>query len=443
MKILLVGMNHRTAPVEVRECFAVRDPKPLLAKLVDGTEISEAVLLSTCNRVEVIATTRNRDAALHRLRHFFCRDLVRDLVLPRGERVEDYLYECEDAEATLHLFRVASSIDSLVVGEPQILGQVKSAYRAAVEARACQSVLNRLFHRAFETAKRVRRETRIAERPISVARVAVDLADQVFETFEDKAALLIGAGEMSEMALDALRSRGLREVHVASRTLEHATEVAQRFGATAHVLSEIPALFEKSDIVLTCLGVSEPVLDVPLVHDALRAKSRRPVFIVDLGVPRNVDPQLNEYEGVYLYDIDDLGSVAERNSERRREQTKRAEAIVVQEQQRFDGWFTALQAVPTIRDLRERAEAIRRSELKRAAAKLQLTPAQQEGVELLTRSILNKVLHEPVSRLRREAETEEGLGNLEMARKLFGLDESKKCNAAQRADVLPEDGEDE
>lgn len=446
MKILLVGMNHRTAPIEVRECFAVRDPKPLLIKLVEGEVIAEAVLISTCNRVEVVVTTQNRDAALHRLRSFFCHDLIRDVVLPHGERIEDYLYECEDSEATLHLFRVASSIDSLVVGEPQILGQVKSAYRVALEAKTCQAVLNRLFHRAFETAKRVRRETRIAERPISVARIAVELAEQVFETFADKTALLIGAGEMSEMALDALRSRGLRAVHVASRSLEHAEEVAQQFGATAHVLSEIPTLFEKADIVLTCIGVTEPVLYEALIRDTLRAKSRRPVFIVDLGVPRNVDPRLNDYEGVYLYDIDDLGQVAEQNSERRREQTKRAEAIVVQEQQRFEGWFLALQAVPTIRDLLERTEAIRSSECKRVATRLQLTPEQREGVDLLTRSILNKVLHDPVSRLRRDAETEEGLGNLEVARKLFGLDE--EAHLRSRARGMPpfgaaDDGENE
>ena len=321
MKILLVGMNHRTAPVEVRERFAVDDPLPWLAKLVESPEVDEAVLISTCNRVEVIAAAPNLDAGRHRLRSFFHRELGQAAALPQGRSESAVLYEHVDGDAVRHLFRVAASIDSLVVGEPQILGQVKDAYRVAAEGGTCGPLLNRLFASAFAASKRVRNETEIASRPISMARVAVDLARQIFETLEDKRALLIGAGEMIEMALDALRGAGLAAVAVANRTPERAGELAVRYGASAHGLDELPALLATSDVVLTSIGADRPLLDAALFEDALRARRRQPIFAIDLGVPRNIDPAVNQLDDVYLYDVDDLGGVAESNAEERRRET--------------------------------------------------------------------------------------------------------------------------
>lgn len=423
MKLHLLGMNHRSAPVEVRERFAVDDPMPALAKLVASPEIEEAVLLSTCNRVEVLVSSRESEAARLRLHAFFRNDLVASGMAPSPAALEDGLYHFTDAAAVRHTFRVASSIDSLVVGEPQILGQMKDAYRAAVDGGACGVILTRLMSRAFATAKRVRRETRIAERPVSVARVAVDLARQVFERLDDKRALLVGAGEMVELALEALRAHGLEDVAVANRTRARAEDLAERFDAAAHGLDELPAILPEADVVLTCIGGDAPILTRELVADALRVRRGRPMFVIDIGVPRNVEPSVNELDDVYLFDLDDLSGVAEENAEERRRETIRAEAIVSEEQQNFLGWMTALQAVPTLRDLRQRTDAIRDAELDRLLDRLELDDRQRAGVEALARSIVNKIMHEPLARLRREAEREEGVAYLEVTRKLFGLDD--------------------
>ncbi len=283
MKLVLVGMNHRTAPVAVRERLVVDDPAPALAKLVRSDEIEEAVLISTCNRVEVVALTRERDAARHRLRRFLRAELGNEASLPAAGDFQSLLYEHLDADAIRHVYRVASSLDSMVVGEPQILGQMKDAYRAAVECDACGPILSRLFHRAFATSKRVRNETRIAERPVSVARVAVELARQIFESFEDKSALLVGAGEMVEVALEALRGEGLRSVRISNRTRDHAAELARRFGATAHGLDELEALLARSDVVLTAIGGDVPILTRELISRALTHRRAHPMFVIDIG----------------------------------------------------------------------------------------------------------------------------------------------------------------
>ena len=422
MKVVLLGMNHESAPIGVRERLAVSEPTPLLEKLVASDEIEEAVLFSTCNRVEVVALTRSPDAARLRLQSFFARDLAEN-DLPAGHDLASLTYAYEDGHAVRHVFRVASALDSMVVGEPQILGQTKDAYRAAVDCGACGPILGRLFQHAFATAKRVRTETRIAERSVSVARVAVDLANHIFEDFEHKRALLIGAGEMIELAVRALRDQGLTSISVANRSPEHAETLASAFGASAHGLDELAALLADADMVLTSIGGDRPILTVDLVADALRERSHRPLFVIDIGVPRNADPDIDGIENVYRYDLDDLGSVANQNSELRQREAERATQIVAEEQQRFDGWLAALRAVPTIRHLLSRAEGIRSGELERTLARLELGESEQAAVEALTRSIVNKILHAPVSRLKREAEREEGMAYLEVARVLFDLDE--------------------
>lgn len=423
MTLLLLGMNHRTAPLALREHYAVDDVRPPLGKLVDRDVVAEAVLLSTCNRVEALVWTRRPDVARLRLRSFFERELARGAPPDCGVTVAEALYELEGSEAVRHVFRVAASIDSMVVGEPQILGQVKEAYRAALEAGACGSTLTRLYQHAFAAAKRVRSETHIAQRPVSVARVAAELAAEIFETFEDKTALLVGAGEMVELALERMREAGLARVRIANRTRARAEALASRFDGTAHGLDELPALLAGSDVVLTCIAGHEPILRREHVEHALRERRQRPLLVIDLGVPRNVDARVQALDGVYLHDVDDLGQVAEANAEERRREKVRAEAIVLEEAQRFDGWLAALAAVPTIRDLRDRAERIRAREVERALGRLDATPAQREAVEALTRSLVNKLLHAPVARLRAQEDREQGLATLEAARALFALDE--------------------
>jgi glutamyl-tRNA reductase len=420
--MILLGMNHETAPVEVRERLAVDDPGPLLQKLVASDDIEEAVLFSTCNRVEVLVLTRSLESTRHRLHAFFGRDLASDDHFA-DFNFEEVTYEYRDGEAVSHVLRVASALDSMVLGEPQILGQTKDAYRAAMECGACGPILGRLFQHAFSTAKRVRTETRISERPVSVARVAVDLAKQIFERFEEKRALLIGAGEMSEMALGTLKKHGLESISIANRTPERAAELAEKFGATAHGLDELEALLADADVVITSIGGDKPILTLDLASRALRSRSHRPLFVIDIGVPRNADPAIDAIENLYRYDLDDLGAVARENAQERAREAERAKAIVDEEQQRFDGWFAALRAVPTIRHLRDRAEGIRSRELERALARLDLGDTQQAAVDALTKSIVNKIMHAPISRLRREAEREEGMAYLEVARVLFELDD--------------------
>jgi glutamyl-tRNA reductase len=415
-------MNHRTAPIEVRERLAVDEPGPLLQKLVASDEIDEAVLFSTCNRVEVLALTRTHESARIRLRSFFQRELA-----PAGglidAQLDELTYEYRDRDAIIHLLRVASALDSMVVGEPQILGQVKDSYRASVECGACGPVLGRLFQQAFSTAKRVRTETRLGEGPISVARVAVDLAKQIFEDFHEKNALLIGAGEMGEMAISALRRQGLESIRVANRTPERAATLAAKFGASAHGLDELETLLADADVVLASIGGETPILTMELVSGALRRRPHRPLFVIDIGVPRNADPAIDALDNLYRYDLDDLDSVANHNSLQRQRESERATAIVVEDQQSFSGWFAALRAVPTIRHLRGRVERIRSRELEQTLARLELGDSEQAAVDALTQSIVNKVLHAPISRLKKEAEREEGLAYLEVARVLFDLDE--------------------
>ncbi|MEE2663784.1 MAG: glutamyl-tRNA reductase [Myxococcota bacterium] len=411
MRILLVGMNHESAPVEVRERFAVDDPAALLAKLIAYEEIDEAVVISTCNRVELCVTTHQPESAHHTLMRCFA-----------GHEDSTYLHSGRAAAA--HVLRVASSIDSMIVGEPQILGQMKDAYRSAVEHDACGPVLSRLFQRAFSTAKRVKNETGIARRPVSVARVAVDLARQIFERFEDKKALLVGAGEMIELALDALRRAGLEQVRIANRTVANADELAARFGATSHGLDELDALLAEVDVVLTSIAGEGPLIDAARVKRVL-ARRRRPLFFIDIGVPRNVDPEVDRLDNAYLYDVDDLEQVSQRNAEERRREAQRAEGIVAEEEQRFDGWLVALEAVPTIRHLRSSAEQVRVAELERTLARLgvEVSDGDREALEQMTKSIVNKLLHSPVAKLRAETDREEGIAMLEAARTLFGLDD--------------------
>lgn len=421
MKIVLLGMNHRTAPVDVREHFASDEPGALLQKLVDRPEIVEATLLSTCNRVEVVVTTENPYGAKYALYEFFARDLANGEG-PAAGALEELTYLRQGREAVEHVFRVASSIDSMVVGEPQILGQVKDAYREATEAGVAGAVLSRLFQRAFATAKRVKNETGIAQRPVSVARVAVDLAKQIFETLEDKSALLIGAGDMIEAALIALHDHGLGERKVANRTVANAEALAERFGGTAHGLDELDSLLSDSDIVLTCVGGDTPLLTRARIKRSLKGRRGRPLFLIDIGVPRNVDPAVHKLDSAYLYDLDDLQEVAAANEKERRRESERAERIVYEEREQFEGWMVALQAVPTIRNLRDRAESIRSGEIDRFAGRLRLEGGQNEILEQLTRSIVNKLMHSPIAQLRDETDREAGLIRLEEARRLFGLD---------------------
>jgi glutamyl-tRNA reductase len=398
MSLVLVGTSHRLAPVEVRErvAFDREQARDLAQRLAaDGAEV---VCLSTCNRTEIYAVAENAET------------LAADALAATPE-----LYRMRDADAALHLFRVAAGLDSLVPGEGEILGQVRTAY----EDGAAGPVLDRLFRQALHAGKKVRAETAIAESPSSVSSAAAALAQQVFGDLDGCRVLLVGAGGVSELAARNLASRGATIGWVASRTLERAHELAERHGAEALALDGIGARIAEADIVVSSTSAPGFVIEV----DDVPSRKGRPLFLIDLAVPRDIDPAASELDGVYVYDIDDLEAVVSESLSGRRREAERAEAIVAQEAARFRDWQASLEVVPAIASLREWAERVRSGEVAKAEARLgRLSESERETVESLTTQIVNKLLHLPIVRLKQAAATE-GPAYVETARHLFGLGE--------------------
>ena len=399
MSLVLVGTSHRLSPVEVRErvAFDVEGSAELARRMAGG---GEAVCLSTCNRTELYLVDADPEAAEGR---------ASEALL--GDEVE--LYRMTDEAAALHLVRVAAGLDSLVPGEGEILGQVRDAY----EAGARGPVLDRLFREALRVGKKVRTETAINESPASVSSAAAALAQQVFGDLAGCRVLLVGAGEVSELAARALVARGATISAVTSRTEANAQRLAEAFDAHAVPFARLGEELERADVVVSSTASPEPVLSRDQVPD----RKGRPLFVIDLAVPRDVEPGVARLEGCYLYDIDDLQAVVRESLSGRRREAERAEAIVEREAERFRDWQASLQVVPAIASLRERAESIRSGELAKAEGRLEgLSESERRTVESLTTQIVNKLLHVPIVRLKQAAATE-GTGYVEVARDLFGL----------------------
>jgi glutamyl-tRNA reductase len=399
MRLVLVGTSHRLSPVEVRErvAFDLAGAADLARRLAgDG----EAVCLSTCNRTELYLAHPDPEAAEARA--------AKALL---GDEVE--LYRMTDEAATLHLFRVAAGLDSLVPGEGEILGQVREAY----EAGAHGPVLDRLFREALRVGKKVRTETAINESPASVSSAAAALAQQVFGDLGGCRVLLVGAGEVSELAARALVARGATIASVTSRTQANAARLGDAFDARAVPFDRLGVELEHADVVVSSTSSAEPVLSREQVPD----RKGRPLFVIDLAVPRDVDPEVAQLEDCYLYDIDDLQAVVRESLSGRRREAERAEAIVAHAAERFRDWQASRQVVPAIASLRERAESIRSGELAKAESRLEgLSESERRTVESLTTQIVNKLLHVPIVRLK-QAAAAEGSGYVEVARDLFGL----------------------
>jgi len=419
--ILNIGMNHQTAPVELRECLA-SDPgtaKKALAAMRDSDEIKEAMFLSTCNRVEALVVADHRDRASE-----IVIGLMESLGNISANSFADHLYQYEGLEAVRHVFRVASSLDSMVVGEPQILGQIKAAYLEATKEKTSGVIINRLMHRAFHVAKRVRTETGISEAAVSISYAAVELAKKIFHELDGKKALLIGAGEMAELAARHFMANGIRSMSVANRTVERAVEVARQFGAIAVSLQEIPYQLLEVDIVLSSTASSEIIITREMVKGCLRKRRNRPLFFIDIAVPRDIDPRVNDLDNVYLFDIDDLKGVTESNLEQRRKEAARAESIIEEEVVKFDRWLQTLAVVPTIISLREKAETIIQNELSRSSGLLaSLSPSQKQAVITLSRSIAEKILNDPILFLKDRSDRPTLPTYLDVTRRLFKLDE--------------------
>jgi len=417
--IVLVGLNHRTAPVEVRErvAFANGRIEPALRGLLTLPGVLEAAIMSTCNRVEVIACGADVETMGGVLPAFLAREHGLDEPVLTG-----HLYTHADREAVRHLFRVAASLDSMVVGEPQILGQLKEQYALAASVGASGRVLHRCFHKSFAVAKRVRTETGIAEKAVSVGSAAVELARGIFDRLEDKTAMLIGAGAMGELTARQLLAQGVGSVLVVNRTYERAMDMARELGGMPVPFERLPRYLPLADLVIGTASGDEFLLTPALVDEAMRERRRRPMLFVDLAVPRGFDPGVNAVDDVYLFDIDDLeGVIADNKGARAREAVK-AETIIDAEVDAFWRWFTSLDVVPTIVALRDKVEAIRQREVARGlAACADADPRLPEVLERVTSAIVNKILHGPLTALRRhEAQASEAFF-VEAARRLFRL----------------------
>ncbi|MBI3327471.1 MAG: glutamyl-tRNA reductase [Nitrospinae bacterium] len=421
MHIVVVGLSHITAPVELRERlhFPEGHLEEPLEKLTQHTEVSEVVILSTCNRVELYGRVQHLAHGVARLRQFLAdyHGLSLDVFEP-------YMYTYHREDALRHLFRVASSLDSLIVGEPQIMAQMKEAFAAARRANATGPLFNQLFEKAFATAKRVRTETRIGEHAVSVSYAAVELAKKIFQDLAAKMVLIVGAGEMAELAAFHLMSHGVKHLLVANRTVERAVELASKLQGQAISLSELPAYLNKADIVVSSTGSPEHVIGKADVQSAMKLRKNRPMFFIDIAVPRDIDPTVGDLENVYLYDIDDLQHVVEENRKARLREATLGETIVAREVEQALRWLDEQEVVPAVVRLRRKAESIRNRELSKLYSRLgHLSDADRMAIEAMASSIINKLLHTPIVRVKQESQSKGGAGYLQALRELFSLDE--------------------
>jgi glutamyl-tRNA reductase len=410
MTLYALGLNHQTAPLAVRErvVFHVERLRDALTELKRGLA-REAAILSTCNRTELYVAGEQPDAFARWLAQYH-------RLQPDG--LQPYLYTLPSEQAVRHAFRVASGLDSMVLGEPQILGQMKEAARAAQSAGTLGTVLHKLFQRSFAVAKEVRTTTRIGASSVSMAAAAVKLAARIFPSLKDQRVLFIGAGEMIELCATHFAAQAPARITVANRTLERAERLARRFNGSAIELKSLAEQLHEHDVVVTCTASSLPILGKGLVERALRARRRRPIFMVDLGVPRDIEQEAGELDDVFLYTVDDLGEIVSTNLDARRSALEQAEAIIDTQVGQFMHWMEARESVPLIRSLRERGEEARRLELERARRLLARGEDPAKVLDALSHGLANKLLHAPTQALN-EASAEERQALAETLARLF------------------------
>ncbi len=420
MMFLITGVNHKTAPVEVRERLAF-DPNalgPALSELRGRPGVAESMILSTCNRVEVAVLAENGYDPQAAVDDFLA--CSRNVPL---EAIAPHLYHYRDEQGIRHLFRVAASLDSMVVGEPQILGQLKQAYAMAKAHGALSGNLETILTRAFSVAKRVRSETGIGENAVSVGYAAVELAREIFSTLDGTRVMIVGAGKMSELAARHLHRSGARHIYVTNRTYERARELAALFDATIVEYDRFLATLPEIDIVIASSGAPHFIIRRSDMRKVIEARRNRPVFLIDIAVPRNIEPSVNELDNVFLYDIDDLQRVVEANVGERKKRAESAEEIVAAEVERMIVRLRSREVAPTIVGLQDQLEQLRQAELARMRGKFgQLTPQQEEALEALTRGLINKIAHGPISEMRRQAGRPEGVHFIDAIRRAFRLE---------------------
>jgi glutamyl-tRNA reductase len=405
-------LNHNTAPVEVREKLYISEAgmSDLTEKLKEA-DLREVVILSTCNRTEIYFACHDCTAILttvkQRLAEFFAVDT---------EWLDNYTYAFHGEDAYRHLFLVASGLDSMVLGEPQILGQVKDAYRVAAFHSATGPLLDKIFHRTFKAAKRIRTETRIGYNPLSISSMAVDLAKKIFGELAEKKILVIGAGEMCEIALKHFKKEGLNGIYITNRTFQNAQRLAEEITGVPFPFHDIPTLLTKVDMVLSSTGAEEPIISKETVLSAMKKRKSRSLFFIDIAVPRDVDPRVNNIENVYVYDIDDLRDLSQKHLTDRVKESERAHEIVEEEVEKFTQWLDQLDKGPLISHIFERAEEIRSSELQKVLRKLKNVDEETlRSMEIATKTIINKLLHPHVALLKQNG----SLAVVDVMKKLF------------------------
>jgi glutamyl-tRNA reductase len=415
MQFALVGLSHKTAPIEVRERLAFNGEavRSALSALVQKDSISEAMILSTCNRVEVVA--EGSDDRM--IRDFICdyHQIARD-------DVSKHLYSFKNNDVIRHIFRVTSSLDSMMIGEPQILGQVKEAYRIATDAGAIGMHLSALMSRAFAVAKKVRSETGISQSAVSISYAAVELAKKIFGTLAGKTVMIIGASKMGELSAKHLKRAGVSSVLVTNRTFERAVELAKVFEGAAVPFEHFTDHIDRADIVISSTGAPHFIITKAMGEQMIHRRKNKPVFFIDIAVPRDIDPAVNEIDNAFLYDIDDLQQVIDANLKDRMQEAHRAEQIVDLEVQAFCSKMQSREVVPTIVQLRDTLERLRRDEIERNRKLLKdLSPEQQIAIDQITLSLVNKILHHPISQLKEAAHDPQGPDFIDIVRKIFNV----------------------
>ncbi|MBU4259264.1 MAG: glutamyl-tRNA reductase [Proteobacteria bacterium] len=421
LDIVLLGLNHKTAPVELREllAFSKEEAVSVLGGLQKCPDINEVMLISTCNRVEVLLTTSNSISAVNSVKTY-----ISEFKKIPISKFEEALYMHDGEEAVRHIFRVASSLDSMMVGEPQILGQIKDAYLTAILKKTSGVILNRLLHKTFFVAKRVRSETGIGDHAVSISYAAIELARKIFGNLEGKKVLLIGAGEMAELAVEHLIRNRTGEIFVANRTFERGVELSNRFKGKAIRIEEIPDCLKLVDIIISSTGSPNFVIVSNQVKGVMRSRRNRPIFFIDIAVPRDIDPDINRLNNTYVYDIDDLKGVIEENIKDRSRESIKGERIVDEAVIRFQQWFESLGAVPTIVALRNKIDSIAKTEINKTLQSLNhLSDNDCQAIYRMTNSLINKVLHDPTLFLKSNGCHGDRSAYIDLTRKLFKLDD--------------------
>jgi len=416
----LLGLNHKTAPVAIREClaFSADDGPEALKTLKTLPAINEALLLSTCNRVEVLFTTEDPDQGASQIEAFIARFKHQDPAVFRPA-----LYRLFGDDAVRHVFRVGASLDSMMVGEPQILGQIKEAFRQATGHKTSGVILNRLMHRAFFVAKRVRSETGIGDHAVSISFAAIELGRKIFGTLEGKAVLLIGAGEMAELAVEHLIRLRAGQIFVANRTFERAVALARRFNGQALHFEELIDHLKAVDIIISSTGAPDFVLRRDQIKDVLKQRKNRPLFFIDIAVPRDIDPAINRLDNAYVYDIDDLKGVIEENIADRHKEAVKAERIVDEAVVHFRNWRQSLDVVPTIVALQKKLTDMAEAEVKKTLSGLNhVNPEDAEALHRMGRALVKKFLHDPAMFLKGQISHGDKAFHLDLARRMFNLD---------------------